>query len=173
MLTLVIGGAASGKSEYAESLILRLPLKKRIYIATMQPFDDECRARIGRHRKLRAEKNFETVEQYTELSGVSLPDNCAVLLECMSNLCANEMFGEGGGENVKARIISGVSAVKERCGEMVIVSNEVFSSGKGYSRETLEYMRLLADINRSVAEMADGVCEVVCGVPIWHKGGAL
>ena len=67
MLTLVIGGAASGKSEYAEARVLTLP-GRRIYIATMEPFDDECRARIRKHRAMRAEKGFETVECYTNLA---------------------------------------------------------------------------------------------------------
>ena len=61
MFTLVVGGAASGKSEYAESLVLQdLP---RYYIATMQPFDGECRARIAKHRRMRAEKQFVRSEE--------------------------------------------------------------------------------------------------------------
>ena len=62
MVTLVIGGAASGKSEFAEGLVLNAGNLPRYYIATMQPFDQECRARICRHREMRAKKRFETVE---------------------------------------------------------------------------------------------------------------
>ena len=62
MVTLVIGGAASGKSEFAESLVLAAGDLPRYYIATMQPFDDECRMRIQRHREMRAKKRFETIE---------------------------------------------------------------------------------------------------------------
>ena len=54
MMTLVIGGAASGKSEFAEGLVLDAGNLPRYYIATMQPFDDECRARVRRHREMRA-----------------------------------------------------------------------------------------------------------------------
>ena len=61
MLTLVIGGAASGKSAYAESLCLRAPLP-RTYLATMQVWDAECAARVAKHRAMRAEKQFTTVE---------------------------------------------------------------------------------------------------------------
>ena len=53
MLTLVIGGAASGKSEYAESLVLKTALP-RYYLATMQVWDAECAARVEKHRKMRA-----------------------------------------------------------------------------------------------------------------------
>ena len=52
MLTLVLGGAASGKSAYAESLVLKTGLP-RYYLATMQVWDAECAARVEKHRKIR------------------------------------------------------------------------------------------------------------------------
>ena len=61
MLRLIIGGSASGKSEYAERLVCSLP-GKRIYVATMEPFGEEGRERIARHRKLREGKGFVTAE---------------------------------------------------------------------------------------------------------------
>ena len=66
MFTLVIGGAASGKSEYAEAHVETLP-GRRLYIATMEPWDEECRARIARHQAARAHKRFTTVECYRNL----------------------------------------------------------------------------------------------------------
>ena len=72
MLTLVIGGAASGKSEYAESLVLRSTLP-RYYLATMQVWDAECAARVEKHRRMRAAKQFETVECPLHLDAVHLP----------------------------------------------------------------------------------------------------
>ena len=74
MFTLVVGGSASGKSAYAESLILASPYRPRYYVAAMEPFDGECRARIQRHRRMRAEKEFETVERYTNLTSLRLPE---------------------------------------------------------------------------------------------------
>ena len=62
MFTLVTGGAASGKSEYAESLAMRLP-GRRIYLATMRPADPESLARINRHRRLRQGRGFDTLER--------------------------------------------------------------------------------------------------------------
>ena len=61
MLTLVVGGAASGKSAYAERLVLQTALP-RYYLATMQVWDAECAARVEKHRRMRAEKQFETLE---------------------------------------------------------------------------------------------------------------
>ena len=96
MLTLVTGGSGSGKSAFAEDRVLSFGDAQRIYIATMHPFDEESHKRIERHQKMRAGKGFETVECYTGLKNVKLPAGCVVLLECMSNLVANEMFEEQG-----------------------------------------------------------------------------
>ena len=102
MLTLVSGGSASGKSEFAESLVVSSPCTQRFYLATMIAFDEECRRRIVRHRRMRAEKNFETIEIPTGLENLSFPQedgvdsvqNRCALLECMSNLVANEFFSD-------------------------------------------------------------------------------
>lgn len=171
MMTLVIGGAASGKSEFAEELVLRAGSKPRYYIATMQPFDDECRARIRRHREMRAQKQFETVECFVHLEQVTLPQKGVVLLECMSNLVANELYSpEGAGDDAVESICRGILRLRSQCEDLIIVSNEVFSGGCGYEGDTLRYMRVLAEVNRMLASQADAVYEVVCGVPVCHKG---
>lgn len=172
MMTLVVGGAASGKSEYAERLVVHAGDAPRIYIATMQPFDEESLRRIDKHRRMRAEKNFRTVECYTNLASVQVPGGSTVLLECMSNLCANEFFSpEGSGEGAAEAIRRGVEQLRRQCGELIVVSNEVFSGGSVYEGDTLRYMQVLGQVNRELAAMADDVCEVVCGIPCWHKGG--
>ena len=73
MLILVSGGSASGKSEFAESLVLQSGCDRRYYLATMIPYDEECRRRISRHRKMRAAKGFETIEVPVRLRGISFP----------------------------------------------------------------------------------------------------
>ena len=171
MMTLVVGGSASGKSEYAEGLILAAKSRPRTYIATMEPFDDECLRRIEKHRRQRAEKQFETVECYTDLASAEVPAGGAVLLECMGNLCANELYSpRGSGNGAEAAILRGVERLRGRCGDLVVVSNEVFSGGSRYEGDTLRYLKLLGRVNRRLAAMADNVCEVVCGVPVYYKG---
>lgn len=97
MICFVIGGSGSGKSEYAENLALGLKeQEKLVYVATMQPLDEESWQRIGRHRKMRAGKGFETRECYTHLEQLPVEKNEIILLECLSNLTANEMFSENG-----------------------------------------------------------------------------
>ena len=101
MLTLVIGGAASGKSAYAEHLAVQSG-GPRYYLATMQVWDAECAA---------------------------------------------------------------------RCNHLIIVSDEVFSGGADYAGETDLYLQALAMVNNAVAAKADAVCSVVCGLPVYYKGG--
>ena len=122
MLTLVTGGSGSGKSAFAEDKVLSFGDAQRIYIATMHPFDDESYKRIERHRKMRAGKGFETVECYTGLKNVVLPAGCVVLLECMSNLVANEMFEEQGAhEQTVTEITAGVENLLQQAAHVVIV----------------------------------------------------
>ena len=171
MMTLVVGGSASGKSAYAEDLILAAKGWPRTYIATMEPFDDECLRRIEKHRRMRAEKRFETLECYTDLASVTVPPDSVVLLECMSNLCANEMYSpRGSGERAAEVILRGVERLRDQCGDLVVVSNEVFAGGSRYEEGTLAYLRQLAQINRRMAAIADNVCEVACGIPVYYKG---
>ena len=171
MFTLVIGGAASGKSEYAENLILRAGPMSRAYIATMEPLDGESRARIARHRAFRAQKGFETVECYTNLEQLLLPGRGAALLECVGNLAANELYSpHGAGMDTAAAILRGIDALLLQCRELVVVSNEVFSGGYDYEGDVTHYLRVLAAVNRALAGRADRVVEVVCGQAVYYKG---
>ncbi|MBE6014452.1 MAG: bifunctional adenosylcobinamide kinase/adenosylcobinamide-phosphate guanylyltransferase [Lachnospiraceae bacterium] len=173
MITLVCGGSGSGKSEYAESLVLKLGGSKRFYIATMQPFDNEAYAKIERHRKMRSTKGFETIEAQTDLPSVTFPggEKGDVLLECISNLVANEMYSpEGAGEKTIERVLAGIESLKNTCNNLIIVSNNVFSDGDDYTPETLKYIDNMAVINNHIAKMADSVVEVVSGIPIIIKG---
>ena len=172
MTLLVCGGAASGKSAYAERILCKLSEgAPRIYLATMRPFGEEAAARIEKHRAQRAGLGFETVECYVNLSGAPVPPGGAVLLEDIGNLAANELFDPGGSGRAAAdAVVRGVEALQRRCGTLVIVTNEVCSGGADYPDGTLRYMRTLAGINRRLAAMADGVCEVACGLAEYYKG---
>ena len=172
MLTLVTGGSGSGKSAFAEDKILSLGQGKRFYIATMHPYDEESYKRVERHRKMRAGKGFETVECYTGLENLEFPQDAIVLLECMSNLAANEMFEESGaGADTVEAVLRGVRKLKSQVRHLVIVTNEIFSEAASYEGDTVRYQEYLGKINQKLGEMADQVVEVVYGIPIWHKGG--
>ena len=171
MLTLVVGGAASGKSAYAERLVLQTALP-RYYLATMQVWDAECAARVEKHRRMRAEKQFETLECPLHLSTVRLPARGTALLEDLGNLTANELYDPAGaGEAAASAILDGLGRLAAQCEHLVVVSNEVFSGGADYAGDTDRYLKALAQVNNALAARADAVVRVVCGIPVYYKGG--
>lgn len=170
MMVLVTGGSGSGKSAFAEDRILSFGEGRRIYIATMYPFDQESEKRIRRHRTMRAGKGFETVECYTGLKYADIPEGSVVLLECMSNLTANEMFQENGAHHrTVEEIMEGVRMLKEKTKHLVVVTNEIFSEAVCYEGEMKDYLKYLGSINRQMAAQADEVAEVVYGIPVYYK----
>ena len=170
MTILIIGGAASGKSAYAENLLCALSGGALVYVATMKPYGAEAAARIAKHRNMRAGRGFRTVERYADLAGLRVPDASAVLLEDLGNLCANELFPAGNVEQAEASILRGVENLRAQCAHLVIVSNEIFCGGADYPCDTRSYLRLLARLHRRIAQAFDAVCEVSCGVPLYYKG---
>lgn len=175
MITLVIGGSGSGKSQYAEHCCDGSYTKK-YYIATMQPFDGEMEKKITRHQKMRACKGFTTIEKYRFLSQLSSEDinyDSVILLECMSNLLANEYFGGDLAVEKKKlcnRMIEDITYLSTLGKDLVIVTNDVFASGEEYEEETMAYITMLGWINGQLAKLADRVVEVVCGIEVMVKG---
>lgn len=171
MFLVITGGSGSGKSAYAEQCVLDFGPAERIYIATMYPFDEECDRRIRRHREMRRQKQFSTLECYTGLKTADIPEDSVVLLECMSNLTANEMYQEGGaGGQTVEEILAGIRYLLKRVRHLVVVTNEIFSDGIDYDSETMRYQSYLGQINSEMGRMADQVTEVVYGIPITVKG---
>lgn len=171
MFLVITGGSGSGKSAYAEQCVLDFGPAERIYIATMYPFDEECDRRIRRHREMRRQKQFSTLECYTGLKTADISEDSVVLLECMSNLTANEMYQEGGaGGQTVEEILAGICYLLKRVRHLVVVTNEIFSDGIDYDSETMRYQSYLGQINSEMGRMADQVTEVVYGIPITVKG---
>lgn len=202
MLHIVYGGSASGKSSYAESFAMSLQGEGRLlYIATMYPYkwntteiDPETMQRIERHRAMRADKGFDTVECYRHVEHIVAKRQDVLLLECMSNLLANEMYleqdsddgglaetmsevekaGVGMSETlspVSKKIVQALVDLSTRVQDVVIVTNDVFSDGGNliYDESTREYVKNLAEINCALAREAATVTEVVCGIPVIVK----
>ena len=177
MITLFIGGSGSGKSAYAEDYIISLSEeKKKYYIATMQVYDAEGERKIERHRMLRNGKGFSTIEQPVDIGkaiGKMEVGERTALLECISNLTANEMFkGEvpETEEVVAEKIIKGIETLNRELTHLVIVSNNVFEDGKVYDKTTMAYIRAMGRINEKLAAMSEMVIEVVVGIPLVIKG---
>ena len=120
MMILVTGGSGSGKSAFAEDQVVSFGEAERVYIATMFPFDEESKKRVQRHRNMRSGKGFETIECYTDLAQVRVSKGSTVLLECMSNLVANEMFQENGAhERTVQEILKGVKSLLAQAENLV------------------------------------------------------
>lgn len=166
MTILLTGGSGCGKSTYAERIIASLPEEKRVYVATMQVYDEESVRRVERHRAQRADKGFTTIECEKDLASAGIEDGSIVLIEDLVNLAANEMF-DGGDVHSIAPALSDLAA---RCSHLVMVTNDLFSDGETYSESTQEYLRALSEINSHAAALADCVCEVVYSIPIALKG---
>ncbi len=196
MMVLVVGGSGSGKSSYAEKVTVslaqesvkeitksentslsdfKLNIAKKYYLATMQVFDDEGRKKVERHRNLRSGKGFFTIEQPTRISGAleKMEDgDRTVLLECISNLTANEMFSEKKTMTeiqVTENVIRDIKMLKEQTNHLVVVSNNVFEDGITYDETTTKYIRAMGKINQKLAALADRVVEVVAGIPVTLK----
>ena len=172
MLIIITGVSGSGKSEYAEQICCRLARdNKKYYVATMQPFGEEGRIRIEKHKRQREGKGFETKEQYQNiggaLKGCKRDTKPVVLVECMSNLLANECFEENGHPD---NIFDGCMKLYSGCRHLVIVTNEVFSDGCEYDAGTTDYIRRLGELNVRLSRAADAVVEVVYSIPVFLKG---
>lgn len=172
MLKLVTGGAASGKSAFAENLIVKSGLNPRAYVACMLVRDGEDELRVARHRRLRQNKGFVTLEAPVSLSRADFPGGGAVLIEDIANLAANECFStEEGFSGAKERILAGILKARSDCALAVAVTCEVGSDGAEYDEWTRRYIDLLAGVNAEIAALADEAYEVVAGIPILIKGG--
>lgn len=168
MIHLITGGSASGKSAYAEQKAMEAGTV-RYYVATMEPFGEEGKQRIRKHRAMRAGKGFQTIECRHHLKQVCLEKSgdSVVLLECVTNLVANEQFSVGGSdEEIIDRVLDGVKHLARQANHLILVTGEVFSDGIEYEEETKRYLHLLGQTNQELAQMADMVTEVVYGIPI-------
>ncbi len=180
-LGLVIGGASSGKSEYAEMLAVdmasRLRAASLVYIATMAAGDEESLKRIEAHRRRRAGRGFRTIEKPADLSSVKDINGAVILLEDLSNLAANELFAYKDGvyseinpKTAYDNITGGIRQLMEKCRCLIAVTGNIFEDGGMKEGSMLNYERLLGAVNFFVAMKSDLIAEVTCGISMSIKG---
>jgi adenosylcobinamide kinase / adenosylcobinamide-phosphate guanylyltransferase len=166
-LTLVLGGARSGKSRYAESLITaRSP--PWVYLATAQAGDDEMAQRIAVHRA-RRNAGWQTIEAPHDLAGAldAAVAQVPLLVDCVTLWLTNRMLAEVDVDSEIARL---EDALARRTGSAVLVSNEV---GYGIVPENALARRFRDAqgwLNQRLAARADRVVLVVAGLPLVVKG---
>ncbi len=176
MTIFISGGSSSGKSGIAETKAVNLHKEyktdKLYYIATMHSYGKEGEERIKKHREMRFGKGFETLELYNtkSINEYHFDKNSTILLECMSNLLANEMYDEATDKiHIIENIIHTITNLISKCKNLVIVSNEIFNDYVFYDNECKKYIKNLGIININLVKLSDIAIESVYGVEIHHK----
>lgn len=183
-LILVTGGARSGKSQFAESLC-RNRNNRTAYIATSIPFDEELKARVKKHRKMRPD-TWETFEIYEDIYKV-IPkiarEHDTVILDCVTLMVNNLMFKENLDydelttkevdvleASIKAQFTNLLEAVKQTDLYFVIVTNEIGMSPVAANKLTRIYTDIIGRMNQLITKESDEVYFVVSGISMKIKG---
>ena len=173
MKILLIGGSKSGKSMLAQRLVRGFG-RPMYYWATMEPVDAEDRLRIEKHLSDRAGWGFETIECGRAPLYVPgrVPQDANVLLDSVTALLANEMFGADGRIDVGAgeRTARALLTLSARVKNLVCVCDDIWRDAGGYGSGTERYRRSLAEVCRTVTREFDTVCEVTAGILHLWKG---
>ncbi len=179
MMILVVGRPDSGKSAKAEELVTEMSASdKRIYLATMIPYGEEGKERVIKHRTMREGKGFVTVERPKDVG--TLPDangliegiaasKATVLLECVSNLCANVMFERTDKKQDKLLsdktaevVIKDILMLKDKVKNLVVVTNE-FEQEEGFDEDTIRYTQAVSVVNAALKNAADKTYDLIKG----------
>ena len=179
MKVLLSGGCKNGKTGTAADLALRLAGTdgRRIYVATMIPYDDEDRARVSRHIEERAGMGFETLEIGRNIaSALDAGPDAVYLVDSVTALLLNEMFSDP--ESAEAdphaadRCREGLLRLAAGAKHAIFVTDYIYSDAERYDSFTETYRKNLASLDRALASVCDIVIELCAGIPVFHKGSA-
>lgn len=167
ILSFVLGGAASGKSAWAENLILNSGLNP-VYVATGAAFDAEMQTKIFLHQERRGAQwiNFEAEKTVDGVLG-RLEAGQAALLDCATMWLNNRIMAEHPLHSAPQDFLKEISAAKA---PLIVVSNEV---GQGIVPDNAlarQFREAQGRLNIAVAQQADLVVQVVAGLPNVLKG---
>lgn len=166
-VTFILGGAASGKSAFAEQLCINSG-KDRVYWATAQIFDSEMRAKVSRHLEQRG-SGWHTVEE-PETAGkvlAALEPGQICLMDCATMWLTNHLLAD---HDLQAAQDGLLAAVESCQADLVIVSNE---TGLGIVPENAlarRFREAQGRLNIALAARADTVVQVTAGLPLVLKG---
>jgi adenosylcobinamide kinase / adenosylcobinamide-phosphate guanylyltransferase len=168
-LTLVTGGARSGKSRYAESLITALP-PPWVYVATAESGDTEMAARIAAHRAGRSTQ-WKIIEAPHALARVfsQISADAPVLVDCLTLWLSNRCLA---GADIDAEVGQFANALARHAGPVVLVTNEVGSGIVPDNALARRFRDEQGRLNQRIAALADRVVLVVAGLPLILKGSA-
>lgn len=166
-LTLVLGGATSGKSAYAEGLVMSQGAP-RLYLATSQAWDDEMRAKIARHRDQRG-PDWLTWEEPLNVAArlAEVPTDHVVLLDCATLWLSNHLLAE---HDLQAQSHQLCEALTACPAPVVVVSNEVGQGIVPVHALSRQFREAQGRLNQMLAARADLVVQVIAGLPQCLKG---
>ncbi len=166
-VTLILGGASSGKSNYAEALVKHAG-KPTVYLATAQADDSEMTDRIARHKQSRGTE-WQTVEVPLKVADAlgNLPAGRAVLLDCATMWLTNQMIADN---DLAAAAAGLLAAIVARASPVVVVSNEVGLGGVSDNALARKFGQVQGALNITLAAQADLVVSVTAGLPTVLKG---
>ena len=166
-LSFILGGAASGKSAFAEQLVIQTGAP-RVYIATAQIFDAEMRAKVDAHLAMRG-TDWRTIEAPTDLSDAfaSINQDEVVLLDCATMWLSNHLMDEG---DIAAATDALLAQLKNCAGRVVVVSNEVGMGIVPDNALARKFRDAQGKLNQQIAAQADLAVFVVAGLPNVLKG---
>lgn len=167
--TLVLGGARSGKSDFAERLVEASALPMH-YVATGRAFDDEMRERIAHHQATRQGKGWMTHEEPFDLVGllvrIDAPER-AILVDCLTLWVTNLMME---GRDMAAEFSALAAALPTMRARLVFVSNEVGLGIVPENRMARDFRDHAGRLHQIVAEKSAEVYFVAAGLPLKMKG---
>ena len=166
-LSLILGGASSGKSAFAETLVVNSGAP-RVYVATAQAFDDEMHAKIAAHLAMRGDQ-WRTIE--TALGAADALAEVAqdevVLLDCATMWLSNHLLADS---DLELETQSLLLALENCLGRVVVVSNEVGLDVVPDNALARRFRDAQGKLNQQIAARADLVALVVAGLPMTLKG---
>jgi adenosylcobinamide kinase/adenosylcobinamide-phosphate guanylyltransferase len=168
-LTIVTGGAKSGKSRFAEGLVAAAAAQPKVYIATAQAWDEEMRAKIAAHRLDREGAGWQTIEAPRDVAGALARVNpgAIVLLDCATMWLTNAMLAEA---DLAAELEALLGALAACTAPMVVVTNELGWSIVPDNALARRFRDAQGLLNQRLAAQADVVVVVISGLPLALKG---
>ena len=170
-ITFILGGARSGKSQFAVRLA-KSCAKSVVFVATAIPFDKEMTQRVALHRKNRP-CSWKTLEEPRKLSSLATKVSQRtdlVIIDCLTLFISNLLLEEKSESYIENEIHLFLSRIKKNKFNSLIVSNEVGMGIVPDNKLSRRFRDLSGKINQKVAKISDEVYFIVAGQPIKIKG---
>lgn len=171
MKQLVLGGARSGKSQYAESCAAASGLDV-LYVATAQAYDDEMQKRIQHHRQQRPE-HWRLIEEPLDLvatlKNYASTSTC-ILVDCLTLWVSNQLCSDRYKDQIEDNVIELAELVSTLPGQIIFVSNEVSMGIIPLGEINRQFVDEAGRLHQRLAAVCDNVTLMVAGIPSLIKG---